>query len=272
MNCINISHPEYIKLLNESKFKPEILKAKVSMWQEANGFDSFPTLTDLGINPSTVNAAMKALDLLSTDKAEKLFNTLNKNKVADNIFWNKIQQDLGIPKEQVEILKSFNTKDKNKLITDLLANYSYTVEINTAKSKTHTTSVSMDTNIPAFSVDGIEYFYDEDAPKDYSGYFKRINDEDEVEITKKEYDKQFKKFKENEKQELPTQHYSNLTVPGGTNYTENEIATPAITPSIKGHAQFSTDSGIGWVRSDDKIEFLDKEDMIKKGIIKQVPC
>jgi hypothetical protein len=36
----------------------------------------------------------------------------------------------------------------------------------------------------------------------------------------------------------PTQHYSNLTVPGGTNYTENEIATPAITPNIKGHAQF----------------------------------
>ena len=47
-------------------------------------------------------------------------------------------------------------------------------------------------------------------------------------------------------------YYSNLTVPGGTNYTENEISTPLITPSIKGHAQFSTDQGIGWFRSDDR--------------------
>ena len=47
-------------------------------------------------------------------------------------------------------------------------------------------------------------------------------------------------------------YYSNLTVPGGTNYTENEIATPNITPSIKGHAEFATDKGIGWFRSDDK--------------------
>ena len=47
-------------------------------------------------------------------------------------------------------------------------------------------------------------------------------------------------------------YYSNLTVPGGTNYTESEIATPDITPSIKGHAQFATEKGIGWFRSDDQ--------------------
>jgi len=52
-----------------------------------------------------------------------------------------------------------------------------------------------------------------------------------------------------------TKHYANLTVPGGTNYTENEIKTPEITPFIKGHAQFSTDNGIGWFRSDDKINY-----------------
>jgi len=52
--------------------------------------------------------------------------------------------------------------------------------------------------------------------------------------------------------EKNTQHYSNLSVSGGTNYTENEISTPAIIPSIKGHAQFSTDNGIGWFRSDEQ--------------------
>lgn len=60
----------------------------------------------------------------------------------------------------------------------------------------------------------------------------------------------------------PTQYYSNLTVPGGTNYTENEISTPLITPSIKGHAEFSTDQGIGWFRSDDKvISQMEKREM-----------
>ena len=29
-------------------------------------------------------------------------------------------------------------------------------------------------------------------------------------------------------QSKPTQYYSNLTVPGGTNYTENEIAIPGV--------------------------------------------
>ena len=52
--------------------------------------------------------------------------------------------------------------------------------------------------------------------------------------------------------ERDSDYYSNLTVPGGTNYTENEISTPLITPGITGHAQFSTDQGIGWFRSDDK--------------------
>ena len=50
---------------------------------------------------------------------------------------------------------------------------------------------------------------------------------------------------------IPSKYYSDMTVPGGTNYTENEIATPAITPNIKGHAQFATNKGIGWFRSDE---------------------
>ena len=83
--------------------------------------------------------------------------------------------------------------------------------------------------------------------------------------------------------EQPTQHYSNLTVPGGTNYTENEIATPLITPSIKGHAQFATDNGIGWFRSDESqtkddlqrelhTQDFTFEQLLQIGEIKQVPC
>ena len=50
-----------------------------------------------------------------------------------------------------------------------------------------------------------------------------------------------------------TQHYLKLTALGhtkenGWEYEEREIAIPGIIPSIKGHAQFSTDNGIGWSR------------------------
>lgn len=74
-----------------------------------------------------------------------------------------------------------------------------------------------------------------------------------------------------------TQYYSNLTVPGGTNYTENEIATPAITPSIKGHAQFSTDKGIGWGRWDEKIQYTEKDidsliDILKNSGQLEINC
>jgi hypothetical protein len=72
-----------------------------------------------------------------------------------------------------------------------------------------------------------------------------------------------------------TAHYSNLTVPGGTNYTENEISTPLITPSIKGHAAFSTNSGIGWFRTDDKQSYIEQDvdalinNMIKSGVLQK---
>jgi len=68
-------------------------------------------------------------------------------------------------------------------------------------------------------------------------------------------------------------YYGNLTVSGGTNYTENEISTPLITPSIKGHAQFASNQGIGWFRSDDKVKegTFKKETKLKDLDINDVP-
>lgn len=52
----------------------------------------------------------------------------------------------------------------------------------------------------------------------------------------------------------PTQFYSNLTVSGGTNYTEQNFETPLIKVP-KSHAQFNTENTIGFSRSDDKITY-----------------
>ena len=131
--------------------------------------------------------------------------------VSQEILYNKIQQ-LGVPKEQLELLKNSDGNIIEEKLTNLLANYSQVIEINTA---------TKDKNVE----EGFESI---------------------------------------DNRPIPTTYYSNLTVPGGTNYTENEIATPAITPSIKGHAQLSTNNGIGWFRSDEKTtEYKGKEDITK---------
>ena len=160
-----------------------------------------------------VDYQLRAVNLLQSDKAKEVFTKGKKN----NWTLEKIFQELQIPKDQQEILKQFNTSNREELVTNILANYSYIVEINTAKG----------VKIERYS--GATY-----NPED--GY-------QPEEIIEEVINK-----------DKPTDYYSNLTVPGGTNYTENEIATPAITPSIKGHAQFATDKGIGWFRSDEQLK------------------
>ena len=175
-----------------------------------------------------VKTGLKATNILQSTKADQFFGAVARNKISGDFFWKKMQADLGIPKDQLEILKSFNTQDRGELISYLLANYSFAIEINTATDKIG----NYVENIPSVIESNGKYYTVKS-----DGFFGK-------EITKEEFDKAKEKV-------IPTKYYSNLTVPGGTNYTENEIATPAITPSIKGHAQFATDQGIGWFRSDD---------------------
>lgn len=174
-----------------------------------------PELTSIAITlranenltPKSINATMKIIGALKEDKFKSLFNRFFKSN--PDKFYSELNQFA--PKAQIELLKNLvkqsNPTSVNDLITSLLADVSYAVEINTA---TH----------------GIgNVFRDPETGKESTDEYQR-----------------------------PTQHYSNMTVPGGTNYTENEIRTPDITPVRQGHAEFSTENGIGWFRSDDKAE------------------
>lgn len=163
-----------------------------------------------------VNAKAKIVQALSNPKAQQLYTKFYKSN-PDKFYTELLQ--LGSTKQQIDILRDINRRIPPQSAIDMMTNWavemSYTVEINTAKDN-------------ADDVRGEMVF-------------------DDFEEAKKDYERR----KQNPQ---PTQHYSNLTVPGGTNYTENEIATPGIVPSIKGHAQFSTENGIGWFRSDDKVD------------------
>ncbi len=188
-----------------------------------------------------ISYVLKSVNSLQSEQGDQFFRTTDKNNIRGEQFWKQLQEKLQIPKEQIDILKSLDVKNpynKEELLTSLLANYSYTIEINTAKS-----ADSIDSMIgEEVTLNGRIFRYSHgdwyDSSKGYTN---------EVLAT----EEQVKQIKSLEKKNN-TDYYSNLTVPGGTNYTENEIAIPNIVPSIKGHAQFSTDNGIGWFRSDEQ--------------------
>ena len=211
-----------------------------------------------------VKYRLKATEILLSPKADEIFKKGEKSK------WDidKILNELGIPKEQKELIKSFNTKNREEIIANLLANYSYTVEINTAKSP-EAGPYAATGNEESFSFNNDEYRLDLNLDEDYNIVGKNYVKNDKK-ISKTEYYKAFEAASNNGK---PTDIYGptgmGLIVPGGTKYTENEVATPAITPSIKGHAGFATPQGIGWFRSDDKVSEEKKEfsDLLNKNRI-----
>ena len=55
--CININHPDYIDLLQESGLHEDILKAKISIWMDENGTDRFPTTDELGIPRKNIGSS-----------------------------------------------------------------------------------------------------------------------------------------------------------------------------------------------------------------------
>jgi len=197
-----------------------------------------PLLAEIDVDG--VNYTLKATNLLQSPKADQFFNAVAKNKISGDFFWKKMQADLGIPKEQIEFLKQYNTTDRNELITNILADYSYAIEINTSMASPEN---QIDSYYSSFDYNGKSYTRDR-----FTGEYWFTENGKTTFIDKDEFNKASAEASNN----TTSSYYSNLTVPGGTNYTENEIATPAITPSIKGHAQFATDQGIGWFRSDDR--------------------
>ena len=235
MSCINHKHPDFIKLQEETGIPSYLLGIKLSNYMKDNNTDEFPSKEEL-IKQNEVNFALKAVKII-TDNLTKVNNLFKQLKDTEQ-FWSKLQKDLQIPKEQLELFKNSEGSTIEEKLVDFVSNYSYSVEINT----------SFRNEIERFQ--GYER---------NGRYF--IPDFDEggepTEITKEQYNEAL-----NDK--TPTQHYSNLTVAGGTNYTENEIATPLITPSIKGHAQFATDNGIGWFRSDELTNMYSKHSLEKR--------
>lgn len=112
LNCINKNSKEFISLVVDTGINDTLLAAKISIWQSQNNTTRFPTIADLNINqPNVVDFNLKALNILTSKKAEDIFNKGKKNG------WdlNKILTELQIPKEQKQIILDKNIKNSNIL-------------------------------------------------------------------------------------------------------------------------------------------------------------
>lgn len=200
-----------------------------------------------------VDYTLKAVDILQSSKAIDIFNKGNKNG------WTleKILYELQIPRSQIDIILDKNINDREEIITSLLADNSFTVEISTSVG-------NKNSNIRPTEIREIEPGLFEYANMNFYSI------EEALEVKRQDNEKY-----KNE----PTSFYSNQTVPGGTNgsYIEANIETPMIVPSIQSHAQFKTDNTIGWMRADEKQNYQEKDidnliEIMKKSGILEVNC
>ena len=256
--CINVNHPEYLELLETSNLKPALLKAKIAVWMQENNSTDFPTLEELNVSSGSVNATLKIIDAL--EKIQR--NVFTQDKLQG---WINDLQKQGVSAQQLELFKEVVKPGmtRDEIATSIAANYSYTVEINTAtKDVTKELNQRLDSSEEEYNSIKAEEVELLNSPGITKTFYKTFENNTYTKtittnpITGKE---EKPKYFISSKTINKTDYYSNLTVPGGTNYTEQEIATPAITPSIKGHAQFATDKGIGWFRSDEQTSKLKEE-------------
>lgn len=254
--CINTKHPEFIELAKQANMNPLVLKSKIGVWQERNNSDEFPTLEEI-LNPNEVNYQLKIVNALINltipksdtryameQKPEVLTLRLNsKQQPYIEINIRKRLRGKGVNDTQIDFIfdymKSNNIQEisTEELALELASKYGYSVEVNTAKTNEEKQVIQRGDN-EEFTFNGFIYEYK-------NGEY--LKDDEIIDLI------EYESAKHEAFTQPNTQHYSNLSAPGGTNYTENEISIPLITPSIKGHAQFSTDNGIGWFRSDEQI-------------------
>lgn len=205
-------------LFLQAQFNPfEETAAKIVKGEENLGTAASLSSTPFAnMNETAIRATLKIVQSLGDSKAERWFNDLYK-KGDKKTFFTKLQQDLQAPKNQVDLLEQWtkvnDPQSVGDMIVGILAELSFPIKIRDGS-------------------DNLDLVED------------NLTDDERFDRAEEAWLR--------EPGDNTRNHYSSLTVPGGTNYSENELYTPDITPSIKGHAAFTSEKGIGWFRSDDK--------------------
>ena len=102
-NCINTSSKEYIELLEQTKLNPLILKARISIFQDKNGLDSFPKVEDIQSNEIKVKEGVEDL-FESNPELANIGTQTQYSQYLDTIF----------PDSKVKDIVYHFSKDSNK--------------------------------------------------------------------------------------------------------------------------------------------------------------
>ena len=239
MSCINTSSTEFKNLLAETGMRSFDLEMSIMEWQQENNSDEFPAADSLEYRDQEVKYLMNVTKALR--EFIKPEDTKRTRKYEETPGPERLTLRLNT-KERPNLESNLRKRLQNKGVTnnqiDIVFDYMKTNNIK---------EISVEDMIAVLLAEN-SFVVEINTTKGSNA--KKVSDGAGGLVTVYDNDGSNSDF------------YKNLTVPGGTNYTENEIATPAITPSIKGHAQFATDQGIGWFRSDDQAkdnEIAEKE-------------
>lgn len=87
MHCINISSPEFVSLLEETKYTPTVLKAKIATWQSKNGLDKYPTKDNLLTYSDSLEIKKPSKEIIEgyLERAGVDTNALNDTMIDNNL-------------------------------------------------------------------------------------------------------------------------------------------------------------------------------------------
>ena len=74
MNCVNKNSPEFKELAKAVNMNETILGAKVSIWQDKNGLDKFPSVDDIVGNETEIKPGGE--DLFNENHATKIHKSI----------------------------------------------------------------------------------------------------------------------------------------------------------------------------------------------------
>ena len=203
---------------------------------DAEGISATQTMYSIKpTDPNQIKYAFKAGEIIQ-DNLTKIQSWESNKSINEITLWNKIQQ-LGIPKEQIELLKQSEGNTVEEKLMSFLSNYSFTVNIDIVKK----ILADYETD---FSYNGEHYYHD---TFDTGNYYKVSNEGVKTTISEEE----FFNIQKSITFETNSDSHSDMTVPGGIDYKINVLKTPLITPSIINH--LFDKNQIGWFRSDEMV-------------------
>lgn len=136
-HCVNKSSEEFKALAEQSNINPIILAAKVSLWQEKNGLDNFPTIDDISgaksvASPQLIKLMKDFIKQIGVDYqlvSNIVVNGVKQDANGVALIMQKLiqvvegQEDVTLPEEAmhfaVEIIKQTNPKLYQQLLKEI---------------------------------------------------------------------------------------------------------------------------------------------------------